>query len=117
MSSCSPCSYCGANIVRRHSGVKYASTTSPAARASITRGPVPTGSWKNRVLRARNCFMALPRFHRHVALHLLVECRAEVRAVVRIHALLRRERHHFRFARIDDEVDVVVEQAESVEHV
>ena len=52
----------------------------------------------------------------HVALHLLMERRAEVGAVVGEHAaLLRRERDRLRFARIDHEVDVVVEQAEAVE--
>src|SRR5512139_3383221 len=56
--------------------------------------------------------------HDQIPLHLLVERRAEVRAVVREHAgFVRLEGERLRLSRVHDDVDVVVEQAEAVEHV
>src|SRR5262245_11694904 len=68
----------------------------------------------NSEFRIRSAFRTprseLNSFHDEVPLHLLVERRAEVRAVVREHALLLcRERHGLGLARIDDDIDVVVE--------
>src|SRR5215467_4530408 len=115
MSSRSPCGYCGANIVRFQSGVKYATTMRAAATARSSRGQPPTGSCRNRAVRTRRAVIArlssLSGFDQHVALHLLMQRRAEMRAVVREDALMRgRERHGLCLARIHLQVDVVVDQ-------
>src|SRR5512143_4077148 len=89
-----------------------------AAMTTRIRGPRSTGAARKLVLRSKTGFMALLRLRLHdqVALHLLVKRRAEVRAVVGEDArLVGLEGDHLRLARVADDVDVVVEEAPSVE--
>src|SRR5262245_45594268 len=121
MSSRSPPGYCGANIVMFQSGTRKAGIRRSAARRTRTRGPTSTPDSRNRVLRPIQALTApslLLRFapplpgsaHDHVALHLLVQGRAEVGAVEREDALLvGLEGDGLGLPGIDDDVDVVVE--------
>src|SRR5262245_2898770 len=107
MSSRKPCGYCGANIVRFHSGRKYTANMPAAAMTSIPRGRKPIGRCRNRVDRSVKLGMGvfqlgsdarrrrrtqrgraeLTGFDDEVALHLLMQRRTEIGAVVGIHAL------------------------------
>src|SRR5512141_2147916 len=106
---------------------------SSTATTRRPRGPRSSGSSRNRLLFSNTDFMLIdpgmtaPRpspgppslalaLYDEVALHLLVERRAEVRAVVREDArLVGLERDGLRLPRIHDDVDVVVEEPEAVQ--
>src|SRR5512140_3607800 len=122
MSSRSPSPYCGANIVRFQSGNSHVGMTSSAATTTSTRGSGPTGLVRRPSRRSSSLLTTSPprpaslRLHDEIALHLLVERRAEVRAVVGEHArLVGLEGDGLRLAGVEHEVDVVVEQAEPVQ--
>src|SRR6476660_5703526 len=125
MESRRPSGYCGANIVSFQSGIRYAGRSSSAATTSRPRGPRPMGAARSWLARSKTGFMDSPRtglpalplpLDDEVTLHLLVESRAEIRAVVGEDAgLVRLEGDGLGLPRVHDDVDVVVEQAEPVE--
>src|SRR5512140_1983884 len=79
-----PSGYCGANIVRFQSGSTSVTARRPPATTSSARGPKSSLASRCRFSVSSRLRIGPPRLlplHDQVALHLLVERRAEVRAV------------------------------------